>query len=223
LQDLAKPSRDGRKRRVPADERRKQILLTARQIILRDGISALNMSAIADALEVAKPIVYKHFHNTEDVIIALLQEYMAGTVRAVSKHLSKIETVDEFFEIAIDALFDYVKVYGAVVRSITSGFSSSSNIDACVRSMEGRSLRVYRHLLVQQGVSDKQARIAAYTLSAMINSTIYQYASADDPEHRKILKDMVAGTLRALIKTQRVRPSLPDDILVDTEDGRVPQ
>lgn len=223
MKGVAKQSEALRQPRVPAGERRKQILLTARQMILREGIGSLNMSAIADALGVAKPIVYKNFRNSEDVILALLEEYMAGTVRAVSRHLSKIESLAQFFDIVIDELFDYIKEHGAVVRSVTSGFSSSPKIDACVRNMEARSVRVYRHLLVQQGVSDHQAGIAAYTLSAMINHTIYEFANDDLPEHRSTLKAMIAGTLRALIGSQSVRPSLPDDILADADERQARQ
>jgi AcrR family transcriptional regulator len=216
----AMPSQDKSAPRMPAAERRKQILSTARQMILCNGIGTLNMSAIADAIGVAKPIVYKHFRNSEDVIVALLHEYMDGTVRVVAKKITNIESLSQFFNIVIEELFTHIKDYGPLVRNVTSGFSSSSKIDACVRRLESRALRVYRYLLIQQGLANKQATFAAYALSSMISNSIYEYAEANDADHRATLKAMVLGSVNSLVKSEGVRPDLPDDILDDTDDGR---
>lgn len=86
--------------------------------------------------------------------------------------------------------------------------------------MRARSSGVYRYLLVQQGVSEMPASVAADVLSSMINNTIYQYAEVDHADHRATLKAMVHGAVRSLVKGAGVKPQLPDDILVAVDAER---
>jgi len=113
----------------------------------------------------------------------------------------------------IDSLFDFIKEEGAVVRSITNGFSSSQNVDACFQDMQGRALRVYRHLLLEQGVPERKATLAAYALMEMINSTITEFAHKSNEEDREMLKEMVRGALRVLIHGKSIKPHVPAHIL----------
>lgn len=199
--------------RVPHAERRVQLLDTAREIILCEGVGALNMSALAEAVGVAKPIVYKHFSNAEDVIIALLNEYSQGSIRATAAELRDAETIFAFFDKLVDCLFDYIGKNGAIVRSITNGFSSSAKIDAYFLAIQQRSLRIYRHLLVQQGVAERKAVVAAYAMMEMINTTIPEFASRGDQEDKETFKELVRGVISSLVIGQGTKPEVPLELL----------
>lgn len=190
-----------------------QLIDTARHMILTEGIGAVTMASLADAVGVTKPIVYKHFSNSEDIIIEILEQYARGSERAVGKATKDAESIREFFDALIESLFFYIKHEGAVIRCITNGFSSSYNIDAYFLKIQRRALRVYRHLLVQQGVELKRAIIAAYALMEMINSTILEFASASDDEDVATLKSMVRATLGSLVSENGVRPGIDPGVL----------
>ena len=175
------------------------------------------MSGLASAVGVGKPIVYKHFRNSEDVVIEILEEYARGSVETASSRVSGAKTVYDFMDRLIESLFDYIRSEGPIIRSITNGFSSSENVDRCFLSMQNRSLRVYRHLLRQQGVSETKASLAAYALMEMINSTIMEFAPKSTDEDEKTLKEIVRATLRALIQGEGTRPRVPFSVLDGTE------
>lgn len=202
---------------MPSAERRLQLLQTARAIISREGVGALTMSALAEAVGVGKPIVYKHFRNSEDVAIEILTQYARGSVEAASSRVQGAKTVYDFMDRLIDSLFDYIRAEGSVIRSITNGFSSSENVDRCFLSMQNRSLRVYRHLLTQQGVPDSKASLAAYALMEMINSTIMEFAPRSTSEDQETLKQIVRATLQALIGGEGITPHVPFSVLDPVE------
>jgi AcrR family transcriptional regulator len=190
-----------------------QLLMTAREIIERDGVGALTMSALADAVGVTKPIVYKHFRNSEDVIIEILEQYARGSIQVSRDRVKGAKTIYEFMDRIVESLFDYIRSEGAIVRSITNGFSSSERIDACFLGMQNRSHQVYRHLLEQQGLTEKKAALAAYALMEMISSTIHEFAPKSDAEDTETLKEMVRGALRVLLRGKGKAPHVPEHLL----------
>lgn len=60
-------------RRLPADQRREQLLHAAARVLGTGGYPALTMEAIALRAGVSKPVVYSAFSNREDAMAALLQ------------------------------------------------------------------------------------------------------------------------------------------------------
>jgi len=58
-------------------ELREQILNAARTILTRDGIEALTMRKIADAIEYSPATIYLHFENREAIALALCREASA--------------------------------------------------------------------------------------------------------------------------------------------------
>lgn len=203
------PEQDKPTRRIPGPQRRAQLLETARAMILKDGAGALTMSALADAVGVTKPIVYKHFENSDAIAIALLKEYVEGSVRAAVEQVRDAATIFEFLDGIVDSLFDHVHAQGAIERSITNGFSSSLRVDGFFLRQRERTHSVYRDLLEQQGVPEKQAALAAYALMEMINITVLEYAGRNDPADRETLKQLVRGTVGAVVKGPGVRPRIP--------------
>lgn len=206
-------------RRLPSAARRAQLLDVARQIILDSGISALTMEALAETAGVTKPIVYRHFENSEDVTVAVLREYASRSIKFTIARVIRVTNLEDFFDKIIDALFDFIRDNGALSRSITSGFSSTPRIDACFQEMQNRALRIYDHLLREQGVPEQRTQIASYALMEMINSTILEFAPRSGPGDRDVLKEMVRGTIRALVGPDSGRPHVPLHLLECEDNG----
>lgn len=191
----------------------------ARRVILESGIAALTMETLAEAAGVTKPIVYRHFGNSEDVVVAVLKEYAALSTSFTMARVEGAGDLEAFFDRVVDSLFDFIEDNGAITRSITSGFSSTARIDACFQEMQNRALRVYSHLLRQQGVPDPRIEIASYALMEMINSTILEFAQRREASDRTALKEMVRGTIRALVGRTKRRPEIPGELLYIEKDA----
>jgi hypothetical protein len=72
---------------------------------------------------------------------------------------------------------------------------------------------VYKDLLLQQGISQRVAHVAAYALMEMIGSTVQEFMGIDNPLERETLKRLVGGVLRSLMPEQGVPPVLPHSLL----------
>ncbi|HLW16769.1 MAG TPA: TetR/AcrR family transcriptional regulator [Actinomycetota bacterium] len=75
-------------RRLPADERREQILATARRLVAENGYDGLNMDEVAEAVGVTKPVLYRHFTGKRDLYDAVLEEHLADLIRRLWVALS---------------------------------------------------------------------------------------------------------------------------------------
>ena len=61
--------------RIPAAERREQILLIARPLFARNGYAATRLDDVAAAAGVTKPILYRHYGSKKGLYMALLQRH----------------------------------------------------------------------------------------------------------------------------------------------------
>lgn len=78
-------------KRLPAPERREQLLEVAMGIVVADGYSGLTMEAIAREAGVTKPVVYDSFANRDDVMQTLLDR---EEERAVAEILAAIGAIE---------------------------------------------------------------------------------------------------------------------------------
>jgi AcrR family transcriptional regulator len=58
--------------RLPATERREQILTCALEVFARSGFHGASMNDVADAAGVTKPVLYQHFDSKQELFGALL-------------------------------------------------------------------------------------------------------------------------------------------------------
>jgi AcrR family transcriptional regulator len=66
------------------DALRERILGAARRIVMRDGLGALSMRKIADAIDYSPATLYLHFRNRDDIARALCEEGYARLLASVA-------------------------------------------------------------------------------------------------------------------------------------------
>jgi AcrR family transcriptional regulator len=203
---------------MPKAERRAQLLMLAREIIERDGIAALTMSALAERAGASKPVVYDHFENSEAVAAELISEYFESLVQFVYPKVSSAENILEYLDIVVDSYFEFQAKNPIPVRQITNGFSSSSLVNEIYLAHQARVIEVYKTLMAQQGASKTVALVAAYAVKEMINAAVFEFASPRNPAAvRRTLKEMVRGAVKALVPEGGPKPITPPVILDDAK------
>ncbi len=75
-------------RRLPAAQRRQQLLETAAQLFAKRGYAGATTAELARAAGVTEPIIYRHFASKRDLFIALIDRTGEETIRLWRKHLS---------------------------------------------------------------------------------------------------------------------------------------
>jgi AcrR family transcriptional regulator len=199
---------------MPKAERRLQLLAVAREIIERDGIGALTMSAIAERSGASKPVVYEHFENSEAVALAILEDYAQGLIEYVTDRVQHAQTIDQYMNTVIDAMFDYNVQTKLIVRKITNGFSSTDLVNEYYLKRQRKSVDVVRNLLEQQGVARNISGVAAYALLEMMTNTVLEFSmKTNNSIARDTLKRMVSSTIHSLMSEPGSRPRTPSSVL----------
>ncbi|HYE50189.1 MAG TPA: TetR/AcrR family transcriptional regulator [Azospirillaceae bacterium] len=74
----------GRRVRLPAAERRAQILRIARELFVAEGIERTSMRRIADRAGITPPSIYDHFQDKETLLAAIAEEFFDGLIAAMA-------------------------------------------------------------------------------------------------------------------------------------------
>lgn len=112
-------------KRLPKEERRRQLLATALDIVRRDGTDALTLAILAEQSGVTKPIAYEHFGTRAGLLNALYRDYeeqqnaaMRDAIAASGRSLAEVA------EIVAAAYVDCALVSGPASEDIAAALSA---------------------------------------------------------------------------------------------------
>lgn len=79
--------------RMPAAERREQLLAVALDVFARDGFHQTSMNDVADAAGITKPVLYQHFESKRELYLAVIEEAGRRMIEAIGHE--SLATADE--------------------------------------------------------------------------------------------------------------------------------
>ena len=94
--------------RLPADQRRLQLLEVARARFSAQGFHSTSMDEIAEAAGVTKPVLYQHFPGKLELYVAVLQSYVDSLISGVRQALRSTTDNKQRVRAAVQAFFDFV-------------------------------------------------------------------------------------------------------------------
>ncbi|PPT94520.1 TetR family transcriptional regulator [Xanthomonas arboricola pv. arracaciae] len=147
------------RRRLPREERTRQLLAKAWQLIGEEGTDALTLGRLADAAGVTKPVVYDHFGTRNGLLAALYQDYDAR----------QTAIFDAAVEAAAATLQDKARVIAAsyVNCVLTQGREISGVVAALTGSPELAAVKKqYQHAFIAKCA----ALLAPFCASSGISS-----------------------------------------------------
>ena len=111
--------------RLPADERRQQLLAVACELFARTGFHDTSMDDIAEAAGVTKPVLYQHFPSKRALYGELLDDtgrrLLDRLAEATSRATSGRERVEAgfraYFQFAVGDRSSFRLLFGASIRS----------------------------------------------------------------------------------------------------------
>ena len=89
--------------RLPAAERRTQLLSVAAKIFAERGYARATTAELARAAGVTEPIIYRHFSSKKDLFIALIEQTGEDTIRAWQDQLAETDDPPERLRILFGA------------------------------------------------------------------------------------------------------------------------
>ena len=126
--------------RLPAAERREQLLHTAVAVFAEHGFHATSMNDVAEAAGVTKPVLYQHFSSKRELFIELLADIGAELRETIAKATADATGPRQQIEDGFRAYFRFVDeqtdsfkvLFGSGARRDPEFASFARNVEASI-------------------------------------------------------------------------------------------
>ena len=150
--------------RLPAAERRDQLLKVALEVFSRDGFHATSMNDVAEAAGVTKPVLYQHFASKRQLYRELLADVGEQLRVAITNATHDAANPHEQVERGVAAYFQWVAGDHAAFRLLFgSGARRDEEFATDVRRVE-EAIATAITELIQADVSEDHRRLLAAAL-----------------------------------------------------------
>ncbi|MDG2261463.1 MAG: TetR/AcrR family transcriptional regulator [Actinomycetota bacterium] len=123
--------------RLPAAERRDQLLIAALTVFSRDGYHGTSMNDVAVAAGVTKPVLYQHFPSKQSLYLELLSDVGAQLDAAIVEGVRREEKPNDRMKGGLTAYFTFVRDHRAEFELIFgSGAENDPKFNGAVRGIE---------------------------------------------------------------------------------------
>jgi AcrR family transcriptional regulator len=113
--------------RLPAEQRRRQLVDVACGVFAENGFHATSMDDVAAAAGVTKPVLYQHFPSKRALFLELLDDLGQRLLHELGEATSAVNTGRERVEVGFAAYFRFVTRDEAAFRVL---FGASARNDA---------------------------------------------------------------------------------------------
>ena len=133
------------RKRLSRDERRRQLLEVAWQLVREEGTDALSLGRLAEQAGVTKPVRVSKWSYTTGLLAALYQEYDARQTAMLDAALAHCEpNVHSRAAVIAQAYVDCVLSQGREIPGVSAALAGSPEMEALKRVYEGPFLEKCR-------------------------------------------------------------------------------
>jgi AcrR family transcriptional regulator len=181
--------------RLPAHERRQQLLDVALETFANKGFHGTSMNEVAEAAGVTKPVLYQHFESKDALYNELVDEMGARLEEAIMKAVADADGPRQQVEAGFRAYFRWSIGQGAAFRVLFSDRNRSdpglANAVARVESMVADRVA---SLIDIEGLSDDARHVLALGVVGIAESTSRHWLRLDlgDGSEADAFADQVA-------------------------------
>jgi AcrR family transcriptional regulator len=195
------PAPAGGSRRGPAREerrqqRREQFLDVTAELIEAEGLAAVTMERVAALAAVSKPMLYRHFGDRSQLLVALIERCWRDIDRSVQARLTTARTFDQQLEALVTGYFDEIAVQGRVLQLMVTSGSQEPTVEAA-RHQRYRAAEVEWSQFYQQKAS--LPPVTADVTAAIMRSAL-QGAAAYWIDHPEVGAEECIATCLAIMR-----------------------
>src|SRR5437016_1826212 len=133
--------------RMSGDERRAQLLTTAREVFARLGYHGTSMDTVAEGAGITKPVLYQHFASKRDLYLELLDDMRERLVDDLD-HVPPAATPEAILREGVLAFFRFVERNEAAFRLMYDASAEDPEVAKRVQGtreeIADRTMRVIR-------------------------------------------------------------------------------
>ncbi|MCC5953833.1 MAG: TetR/AcrR family transcriptional regulator [Acidimicrobiia bacterium] len=178
--------------RLPAAERRRQLLDAAIDVFGDRGFHSASMNEVADAAGVTKPVLYQHFPSKRELYRELLAAMGDRLRTEVAEAVAAADGPRSQVEQGFGAYFDWVARHQGGFQVIFAGETRrDAEFAAELARVETEMASAIASLIVVEGLDSERRRLLAYGIVGMAETTARHWVA----DHL----DVDAGVLAAQV------------------------
>jgi AcrR family transcriptional regulator len=177
-------------RRLPASQRRAQLIDVGRAVFAKRGYEATSMEEIAERAKVSKPIVYEHFGGKEGLYAVIVDREMDYVVRRIVEAIAS-GTPRERLESATLAFLTYVRDHPegfAVLSQDSPAASTRGRLSSLLNDLAERVGDVFAAAFKDAGYDPTSAPISAHALVGMVTFVGKWWTEVRKPSVEEVAK-----------------------------------
>jgi AcrR family transcriptional regulator len=151
--------------RLSPDARRAQLLDTAKDMVIADGLQAFTMEGLAREAGVSAPLVYNYFDGRPQLLQALLAREYERFVAETTEALREAESFEDIVRISVTSNFDH-----HAPGNILPLLQSQPEIASAIRAEQQRIGRRNAKFLVQAAAEQYHLTTAQAQLAVSMSS-----------------------------------------------------
>lgn len=187
------------RRRLSREDRQRQLLDMAWQLIREEGTDALTLGYLAEKAGVTKPVVYDHFTTRAGLLAALYQDFDRRQTALMDAALDNCEaTLSGTASVIATSYVDCVLTQGNEIPGVIAALASTPELEKIKREYEAIFLEKCRSVLspFAEGGNISQAGLRAMLGAAEALSQ----AAATDEISAAQARDELFATITAMVE-----------------------
>ncbi len=189
--------------RLPAPERRRQLLDVALASFADQGFHATSMNDLADAAGVTKPVLYQHFPSKHELYVEILDDVTARLEATIRHAVDAADDERSRLVAGLRAYFNFVDdERDAFVLVFGGGAPRDDDVVRNVRRTEARIAATIADLLGPD-VDPVRAGYAAAGILGLAQGTIRHWSHQHDGMDVDTLAELTADLLSGGLQTLR--------------------
>jgi len=182
------------RRRLSREDRLRQLLDAAWQLVRDEGTEALTLGRLAELAGVTKPVVYDHFVTRAGLLAALYEDFDGRQNQVFAEALdASSATLEERAGVIASCYVDCVLLQGREIPGVIAALSSSPELETLKRKYEAIFLDKCRDALAPFG------QVSQAGLRAMLGAAeALSYAAASGEISREEAQEELLATILAM-------------------------
>lgn len=165
--------------RLPARQRRRQLLDVALDVFAAHGFHRTSMDHVAEAAGITKPVLYQHFGSKRNLYLELLDDVGTQLTEAIAKATASATTPREQVLAGVRCYFDFVVNNRAGFTLLFgSGARRDDEFNDRVRRVENGIAELIAPL-IEVGIDLEQRRLLAHGLVGMAEGVSRHWVTGD--------------------------------------------
>lgn len=192
------------RRRLSREDRNRQLLDVAWQIIRAEGTDALTLGYLADKAGVTKPVVYDHFTTRSGLLAALYRDFDTRQTAVMDAAIDQCPpTLIDTATVIATAYVDCVLLQGNEIPGVIAALGSTPELEKIKRDYETIFLEKCRSVLQPQAAGGELTQAGLRAMLGAAEALSNAAASAEISAGQA--KDELSATIIAMVERAAAR------------------